>query len=332
MTYFIILGTFGSGSIGATPRRGLPEFASQYTNIKKCTAIMREYLKRGRHPKSSPEESVLHQVATIQSKHLGQPTQVAIAFTERMADPTKKLTKEMKGYLDKRIQYGGGDVTKLPIHANWHPDSGRPIIDLHLYICHILKSVDSSVVDCVLKNCIGVCDEFTQGFKSGTGEAARVLLNPTLHKVKSFNHMHLNGRDWRRIISLLILAIRPPQVPPVLVELPLPRTYISHTGQCLLEAASYLGWSFYHDDGGDISDGHISQLIVTVIILQTVGPIASTSLFSVKKDHWHQCLNHVIEQALSSYTPYKLFDEGLFEANLRTVQRGGEGVGGGGVY
>jgi hypothetical protein len=307
--------------IGAAPRRDLREFTTQHTNIKKSITIMRDYLKTNRHPKSSPQESVLHQVATIQSTHLGTPTQIAVAFTERMADSSKNLTKEMRVYLDKRIQYGGGDVTKLPIHTTWHREFGSSIIDLHLYICHILKSVDSSVVDCVLQNCIGVPAEFGPDFKRGTGDAARVLLNPTLHKVKSFNHMHLNGRDWRRIISLLVTDIPPPQVSPIDPVLPLPNTYVSHTGQCLLEASSYLGWAFYHDDGGDLSDGHISQLIITVMILQTIGAIASSSLFSVKKDHWHQCLNHVVEQALSSYTPYKLFDEGLMEANLRTVEK-----------
>jgi hypothetical protein len=231
------------------------------------------------------------------------------------------LTKAMKEYLIKRIEYGGGDVTKLPIHADWHRDFGRSIIDLHLYICHILKSVHSSVVDCILANCIGIYDETTKAFKRGTAEEARELLNATLRKVKSFNHMHLNGRDWRQIISLLIASSRPVKVPPVLADMPLPRAYISHTGQCLLEAGSYLGWAFYHDGGGDLSDGHVSQLIVTVMILQTIGPIASTSLFSVKKDHWHQCLNHVIEQALADYTPLKLFDEGLMEANLRIVEK-----------
>jgi hypothetical protein len=281
---------------------------------------MQEYIEGNRYPRSAPQESVIHQVATTKCMHLGKPTVIATAFSDRMA-ARGKLTMAMKDYLTKRIQYGGGDVTKLPIHATWHHEFGRSIIDLHLYICHILKSVDSSVVDCVLANCIGIVDETTQEFKRGTAEGARVILNATLHKVKSFNHMHLNGRDWRRLISLLIVPVRPPQVPPVSPEPPLPRTYISHTGQCLLEAASYLGWAFYHDDGGDLSDGHISQLIVTVMTLQTVGPIASTSLFGVKKDHWHQCFDHVVEEVLSSYTPLKIFDEGLMEANLRTVEK-----------
>jgi hypothetical protein len=319
--YFHFVGTFGCGSISVVARRGLRDFTEQHTNIQKCITIMRDYLNGNRFPKSSPQENVLHQVATTQCIHLGKPTVIATAFTKRMKETGGKLTKEMRAYVAKRIQYGGGDVTKLPIHASWHQEFGRSIIDLHLYICHILKSVDSSVVDCVLKNCIGVCDEMTHDFKRGTSEQARLLLNVTLHQVKSFNHMHLNGRDWRRIISLLILTDRPTQVPPLLSELPLPSTYISHTGQCLLEASSYLGWSFYHDDGGDLSDGHISQLIVTVMTLQIVGPIASTSLFSVKKDHWHQCLSHVVEQALSDYTPLKLFDEGLHEANLRMVEK-----------
>jgi hypothetical protein len=301
---------------------------------------MMEYINGNRFPKSAPQENVLHRVAATQCMHMGKPTKIAVAFTKRMKSGGV-ITKAMQEYLIKRIEYGGGDVTKLPIHANWHRKFGRSIIDLHLYICHILKSVDSSLVDCVMANCIGVTDEITQVFKRFTTEEARVILNATLRIVKSFNHMHLNGRDWRRIISLLVASRPPPQVPsvqalpgqappvqvpPVLHDLPLPeqvlpRTYISHTGQCLLEAASYLGWAFFHDGGGDLSDGHISQLIVTIMILQTVGPNASTSLFSVKKDHWHQCLNHVVEQALMNYTPLKLFDEGLMEANLRIVEK-----------
>ena len=54
------------------------------------------------------------------------------------------------------------------------------------------------------------------------------------------------------------------------------------------------------------------------MMLQSLGPIASTSLFSV---NWHQCLTHVVEQALMNYTPLKLFDEGLMEANLRIVEK-----------
>jgi hypothetical protein len=281
---------------------------------------MEDYIKSNRYPQSGPQESVLSRVATTQCMHMGKPTVIAVAFTERMQNGGP-LTKGMMAYLRKRIEYGGGDVTKLPIHASWHRAFGRSIIDLHLYICHILKSVDSSLVDCVVTKCLGVTDPATGLFKRGAAEEAREKLMTTLRTVKAFNHMHLNGRDWRKIISLLVASSRPAQVPPVIPALPLPRTFISHTGQCLLEAASNLGWAFYHDDGGDLSDGHISQLIVTVMILQVVGPIASSSLFSVKKDHWHQCLNHVVEQVLMNYTPLKLFDEGLHEANLRTVEK-----------
>lgn len=300
--------------MGRGTKRSLADFPVQAARVAPVTKRMLAYFidrsVMGADASSAEEKLLQYFITSPATNKKGNLTKAAITFNHDVSN-NKAANKTTKKHLRLRVKYFCGDVQAQTAYSEFNADRGACIMDINLYTCHLTASIQHTTIDATLDKATGIADPVSGEFQKGSKKTALLLLKQLLLKVKGYNSMIMNGRDYRNLTNSLAKdEIRKDGL-----------SVFSYTAQQLLHVTSLLGWLVNHNTRGDVSPGILSMSIAVAHCLRALSFAVDPLIYGKKKDHYHIFNDHFVAILLATLSPWILFCEGAFEAHLRALEK-----------